>query len=429
VNINKRITLRALFENKKIAMIISVIAAIALWLAISITESPDSENTLTGLNVSIPIDNTVVGEMGMDIIGDPSAYTASVTVRGPAYVVSDLSAEDISVFASISNVTSSGTYSLELRATKQAGAADNFEIVSLSPKTINVKFDYIVPKSFPVKAMAIGHQAETGLVAELPFISDSNNATLNFKGPKTDIERISEVVAVADVNKTLHSTQTFKGNLKILDVNGNEIKSDNFKITAADGVSAPDVKVTVPIYKEKTVPIVAQFINQPKAFKDKKISHQLEYSTMFISGPPEVIDKIDEVKLSEIDFRQITGNNQKFETTIILPEGVKNKDNIETVTVKIAGLEKYTVKTFDVSRISIVDAVTATKGTLTREIRNVKVIGPAEILNKISDKDMYAEVEIQGLQSGEHSVSANIVCEKAGNVWQIGEYTASINIS
>lgn len=425
---NKRISIRVLLENKKIAMIISVVMAILLWFSITITESPDSENTLAGLSVAIPIENTVVGEMGMDIIGDPSAYTASVTVKGPAYVVSSLSREDILVSASISSVTNSGTYSLELRATKQAGAEDNFEIVALSPKTISVKFDYIDTKQFEVTAQAIGHKAEEGLVAELPFISDSNNALLNVKGPRTDIEKISKIVAVAEVNKTLGGTETFDGTLKMLDIDGKEMKLEDFTITAQDGRSAPDVKITVPIYKEKIVPITAQFVNEPKAFSNKKISHTLEHKTVLISGPPEAIDNVEDIKLSGIDFRQITGNNQEFVTTLIMPEGMKNKDNIESVKVKITGLENYTVKSFTVTQISIVDS-SDTSARLTREIRNVKIMGPKDVLNNISASDLSAEVAIQGLQSGEHTVSATIACKKADNVWQLGSYTASININ
>ena len=423
---NKHISFRRLFENKKIAMIVSVVVAIALWFGVTIMESPDSENTIAGLSVAIPIENTVVSQMGMDIIGDPSVYTASVTVRGPAYVVSDLSGDDISVTASISNVTNSGTYSLELRANKQAGAEDNFEIISLSPKTINVEVDYIDTKQFEVTVHAIGHKAQNGLVAELPFISDSNNATLNVKGARTDIEKISKVLAVAEVNKTLSATDSFEGELKFLDVNGKELDLKNFTITSADGLSAPDIQITVPIYKEKVVPIVAQFINAPKALKNTMIPHHLEHASMLISGPPEAVDKINEIRLSEIDFRQISGNNQKFETTLILPEGVKNKDNIETVTVKIAGLEKYTVKSFGVKKLVIVNNSVSAK--LSREIRNVKLMGPEKVLNKLNSSDLYAEVELEGLQSGEHTVSARIVCIGADNVWQVGTYTASVNI-
>ncbi len=422
----KRISLGRLFENKKIAMITSLVIAIALWFSITIVESPDSENTIAGISVAIPIENTVVSEMGMDIIGDSSVYTASVTVRGPAYVISDLGVDDILVAASISNVTNSGTYSLELRATKQAGADDNFDIISLSPKTINVEFDYIDTKQFEVSVQAVGHKAENGLMAELPFVSDSNNATLNVKGPRTDIEKISKVVAVAEVNKTLSATESFEGTLKILDANGKEMDLKQFTITSADGLSAPDIQITVPIYKEKIVPIVAQFINAPKAFQNKKISHQLEHTSVLISGPPETIDKITEVKLSEIDFYQISGNNQAFETTLILPEGVKNKDNIDTVTVKITGLEDYTVKSFNLTTIKAVDGASNVK--LSREIRNIKLIGPKGILNKLTAKDLYAEVQLEALESGEHTVPARIVCTAFDNVWQIGTYTASVNI-
>ena len=423
----RRISFRRVFENKKIAMIASIVIAVALWFGITIMESPDSENTIAGLSVAIPIENTVVGEMGMDIIGDVSAYTASVTVRGPAYVVSDLSREDILVSASISNVTNSGTYSLELRATKQASADDNFEIISLSPRSINVEFDYIDTKQFEVSVQAVGHKAQNGLMAELPFVSDSNNAILNVKGPRTDIEKISKVVAVADVNKTLSSTETFAGTLKILDTNGKEMNLKDFTITTSDGLSAPDIQITVPIYKEKIVPIVAQFTNAPAAFSSKKIQHQLEHTSVLISGPPEAIDGITEVKLSEIDFNQINGNNQQFETTLILPEGVKNKDNIETVVVKITGLGNYTLKSFTVKRIFIINGNGS--ATLSREIRNVKIMGPEAVLNKLSASDFYAEVELEGLESGEHTVSAHIACSKANNVWQVGSYTASVNIN
>lgn len=424
--VKTNISLRKLLENKKIAMVISLVIAIVLWLNITITESADAENTISGISVAIPIENTVVDQMGMDIIGDPTVYTASVVVKGEAFAVSNLSAEDILVSASISNVTTSGNYTLDLRATKKSGVRDNFEIISISPRTINVKFDYIDTKQFAVSVQAIGHKAEDGLIAEMPFVSDSNNATLNIKGARTDIEKISKVVAVADVNKTLDSSETFKGALKILDATGKELDQSLFSITTADGLSAPDIQITVPIYKEKVVPIVAQFANAPKSFADKKITHSLSVSSLLISGPPESIDNIKEINLSEIDFRQITGNDQSFETTIIIPEGIKNKDNIETVSVKITGLKKYTIKTFTVNQITVVNNSVSAK--LTRKIRNVKIMGPESVLRNIKESDLYASVDLDGIQSGEHTVSANIICNSADNVWQIGEYTASVNI-
>lgn len=424
--VKSKITLKKLFENKKFATLFSVLAAIMLWFVITVTESPDSENIIGGLTVSIPIENTVVSEMGMDIINDTSNYTASVTVKGPAYVVSGLSTEDILVTASVANVTTAGTYSLDLRATKQSAANSDFEIVSISPKSINVTFDQIDTVPFVVNVQATGYKAVDGLVAEQPFVSDSNNATLNFKGSLTNVKKIAKVVAITEVNKTLSKTETFEGELKVYDADNKELPIENYTITTADGLSAPEINITVPIYKEKTVPIKAQFINVPDAYKNKAITHTLEHRNILISGPPETIDTITSIQLSEIDFDQIADNDQKFETTLILPEGVKNKDNIETVMVEITGLTNYITRTFTVSKISVVSK--DGNATLSRNIRNVKVFGPRSVINKLSSGDFYAEVDVSGLQSGEHSVAARIKCKDANNVWQVGTYTASVNV-
>lgn len=421
-----KLSIKKLFDNKKFCIILSTILAVAFWFVITVNESPDSENTIGGLSVSIPIEGSVVSEMGMDVIGDPAAYTASVTVKGPAYVVSDLSAKDILVTAAISNVTNAGTYSLDLRATKQAGADDNFEITSISPRSINVTFDYIETKQFSVTAQAIGYKAVSGLVAEQPFVSDGNNAVLNLKGSRTNIEKVAKVVALAEVDKTLSKTETFDGTLKIYDIKNKELPLENYTITTSDGLSAPNMQITVPIYKEKIVPVKAQFVNAPAYFASKTISHSLSTTTILISGPPETVDTITEIKLSEIDFDKITAKNQSFEAAIILPEGVKNKDNIETVTVKITGLDNYTTRTYTVSNLVVKSG--GKTATLSRNIRNVKVFGPKSVLNGMSASKLYAEVDTAGLESGEHTVTARIKCKESGKVWQIGTYTATVNI-
>ena len=421
-----KISFKNLFNNKKFSIVFSIVAAVVIWFSVTVTESPDSENTIGGLPVSVPIENTVVSQMGMDIVSNTSEYNVSVTVKGPAYVVSSLRAEDILVTASTVNVTTAGTYTLDLKATKQATAEGEFEIISISPKTINVAFDYIDTKQFDVLAQATGYKAVDGLTAELPFVSDSNNASLIFKGARTDIEKIDKVVATAKVDKTLSASETFKGELKILDKDGKEISAEKFTITTADGLSAPDIQITVPIYKEKMVPIRAQFINAPDHFAAKIISHKLEYNTVLISGPPEAIEKITEIKLSEIDFNKIGADNQVFKTTLILPEGIINKDNIETVKVTITGLDDYISRTFTVSKLVVTGG--SGKATFTRNIKNVKVFGPKSVLKSLSASDLYAQIDITGLEPGEHTVSATIKCRKSGKVWQNGNYTASVNV-
>ena len=427
-------TIKNLLNNNNFLILLSLVAAIIFWLVLTVTES-DSENTISGINVSIPIENSVVSDMGLDVIGNKEGYRAAVTVKGPAYVVGALTPDDIAVTAAISNVTTSGNYELELRAAKQAGNVNNeFEIASISPSSIMVTFDYIDTKEFTVNAQAIGASAVEGLVAENPVVSDNGSATLTFKGSRTNIEKIAKVVAVAEVNEVLSKTESFTATLKAYDSEDKELSLANYTITTADGLAVDGVEISVPISKTKTVPLKAQFTNVPKAYEGKAIAHSLSETKLDIIGPPETIESITSISLGEIDFDQITDDNQVFRVPVVLPEGIKSADNIETVTVTINGLDDFAVRTFTVSNLKVnfetelPNQSTVSSAKLSRSIRYVKIYGPRAVVDKLSSNDLYAYVNIGGLKAGEHKISARIKCTTSDAVWQIGSYTATVNV-
>ncbi len=421
----KRISLKTLFNNNKFLVFLSLVLSFVFWMVITVTVSPSAENTLSGVPISIPIENSVVSELGMDVIGDVNDYQAAVTVTGPAYVVSKLTPADVSLTASISSVTAAGDYQLELRANKQAGSLNNeFEISSISPANITVTFDYIDTKQFTVQAQAIGASAVEGLVAENPVVSDSNNAILTLKGSRTRMERIDKIVAVADVNKVLEETTTFDSTLQIFDIDGNRLPLEHYVITAADGVSAPDLRISVPISKMKTVPLRTTFINVPEVFRKKDIGYSLSENKIDIIGPPQEVGKLKYISLGEIDFDTIQKNGQTFTVPILLPDGVKSVDNLESVTLTITGMKDYVVRTYTVSRLKIINAGGSAK--LSRSVRNVKMVGPRSVLNNISSSNLYVEVNTDGLQAGEHTVAARIKCNTSKKVWQVGTYNATI---
>ena len=427
-------SIKNLLNNNNFLILVSLIAAIIFWLVLTVSEA-DSQNTISGINVSIPIENSVVGDMGLDVIGNKDGYKASVTVKGPAYVVGSLTPDDIAVTASISNVTTSGNYELELRATKQAGSVNNeFEIASISPSNIIVSFDFIDTKVFTVTAQAIGASAVEGLVAENPVIIDNASANLTFKGTRGNMEKIARVVAVADVNEVLDKTKSYTAFLKAYDSEDKELSLANYTITTADGLAVEGVEISVPISKTKTVPVKARFVNVPNVYQNKPISYSLSESKLDIIGPPETIENITDVSLGEIDFDQITDDNQVFRVPVVLPEGVKSADNIETVTVTINGLDNFAVRTFTISNVKvsfdngISNETGVASASLSRSIKNVKIYGPKSVVDKLSSDNLYAYVNIGGLKAGEHKVTARIKCSSSDEVWQVGSYTATINV-
>lgn len=424
----KQSTKRNLFENNKMVLLLSFVAAVIFWMVLTVTESSDSKNTISGVEVTVPTENSAVGELGLDVISDLSKIKAAVNVTGPAYVVSGLSVEDFTITASLSNVTDAGTYELKLNAAKRTTSVSNeYEITSITPSTINVTFDYIDTKQFTVTPKATGASAVEGLTAESPIVANSNFSSLSIKGARTEIEKIYNVVATAEVDKVLEKTENFTAGIILYDIDGNELSKDKYTIMGADGQSITEIEITVPIFKRKIVEIKAQFVNAPEKYASSPISHTLSESTVLISGPPETVDSLTSISLSEINFDNISEENQAFEAALILPDGIKCPDNIDSVSVTINGLDNFITKTFTVNTIS---PTTTENGTVTlvRGIRNVKIMGPRSVINQLSASDLYAQLDIEGMQTGQHTVTARIRCKTSNEVWQVGTYSASVDI-
>ena len=421
---------KKLFENKKIVLLFSFIAAFVFWMFITITASTDSKNAISGVSISIPTENTVVSNLGLDVIGNLEDVKATVNVSGPAYVVSGLTVDDFLVTASLSNVTNAGTYDLKLNVTKRTTATSNeYEISSVSPSSISVTFDYIDTKLFTVIPKADGASAVEGLTAEDPVVANANHSVLSIKGPRSEIEKITSVTATAKVDAVLEKTQSFAAVINLLDKDGKTLSADNYTIMGSDGQPVGDMQLTVPIFKRKLVEVKAQFKNAPAKYVSSPIPHSLSEKTILISGPPETVNSISSVPLSEIDFDSISPENSAFDAALILPEGVKCADNISSVKVTINNITDYKTKSFTITIVSPNKTENLSDVSLSRSIRNVTLMGPTYVINKLSASDLYAEIDITGKQSGQHTVTARIRCRSSNEVWQVGSYTASVDIS
>ena len=195
-----------LFGNRKFTIPLSVFLAVVFWMVITLSENPQREVTISGLPVTIATANTVVEELGLDVIGNVDS-SVSVVVSGPTYIVSSLTSSDLYVTANLSEVNAAGTYEIPLVANK-VGTATGYDVISVVPEKISLTFDYINEEEFPVEAVANGASAVEGLIADTPVVTNSEDATITVRGPRSYIERISAIRAVADVNEVLSKTET-----------------------------------------------------------------------------------------------------------------------------------------------------------------------------------------------------------------------------
>lgn len=404
--------------NKKVIIPLSVFLAFVLWLVIVTQENPMRERTFSDLTLNVNLENTFAAENNMNIVGDISSQKFSVVVRGPSYVVSSLKSEDLSVYISAATVNAPGQYKLDVLATR---SSNNYEVLSVSPSTVKVEFDYFDTKEFTVKADAKGASAVEGLVAESGIVSGIEGDVLKVTGPRSTINKIASAVAVCEVNRVLSDTETFDAKIELLDENGKAISLENITL------NAEAVKVKVPISKKKTVSVVADFTNLPSGFNKSSLKYTIDHAEVDIIGTPDEIDKTTSITLSAIDISNLSLSNQTFDVTPKLPDGVRLTDNFETfnVTVNTTG---YTEKTLIVTNVKTVNLKNGLKSEQTT-IRNVKICGPQADIRKITSEMVVATVDLTDKAEGQHSLNAVISFNGYDNVWAVGTYTTTVTIS
>lgn len=402
---------RKLLFNKKIAILLSVLTAFVFWLVIVIDQNPEREQTFSNLPIEITTEGTVWGDQGLEVVNEIT-QKASVTVFGPNYIVSSLKSDDIKISADLSSVDGAGNYTINLTAIRNSDQT-GYSFINVSPSSINVQLDYFDQKVFTITPKVEGYQKIEGFVYDDAVVANSDEGTVSIKGPRSVVSKISSVIAYAFTDKTLETTTTFDGDLKFLDADSNEIDSRKLELTSEY------VKVSVPVYKTKTIKFKPSYINSSNLSVVETLNtcYSADINTFTVAGPPEVIDSLDNIEFTPIDVTKLSSKNTVFEVTPVLPNGVRIMDGFETVSVSY-NMSAFTVKKIRISRFenenTLVSGLTAEYGG---EIY-VEVCGKKSVLNTLSENDYFLSVDLSNATKGESLVKATVKNDKNAAVWQ-----------
>ena len=390
-----------------------------LWIFITIEQKPIIQRSFSDMTVNINMENTFAAENEMSIIGDISAQRFTVLVMGQNHIVTALTSDEINLFASAASVDSPGEYDLTVSVAESTSAAD-YDVISISPKTIKVSFDYIETRQFTVEALAEGVTASEGLIAEAAVVSGIEGNTISITGPRTVINSIETVRATTLVNKTLSQSETFDATVVLLNKKNQEVSQENLQL------STNLIKITVPISQKKVVPVKVDFSNVPKNFDKSSINATVNHTEVAIIGTPETVDKIKEVTLSPIDITTVTNTSQTFEVSAKLPEGVRMLDAIESFEVGV-NLSDYRERVISVKKISY-KGLSSDLSATAEIIKNVRICGPANIIQNLKESSAYAEIDLTDKKVGAHATNAVINFNGIDNVWAVGSYETSVTI-
>ena len=398
-------------NEKLIAKILCVLAAIILWFYVVMTDTTTDEKVFSGLSVDIRGRDRIEDTLGLTII---SGYdlTVDVTVKGPRADINRLTVDDVKAYIDMKTVDGAGEYTLPIRTSLPNGITAG----ALSADYMTVYVDKRTTISVPVKIV-------TSQVIEADFTMgtpEPSIETVNVSGPEEVLRTIDHAEASFDlgrVSKTLIST----GKLTLVDANGNEINDPYVRLQTSEVT----VRFPVYIYRDFDLKVDTKY-----GYYDSTNSRiTISPASIQVRGDPDVISSMDSVSLGQIDEKKITGDETKT-MAIMLPDGVENLSGTTTATVTITQIGT-TTKKLNVTDINVVNP-NGLEYTLERNSLTVTFRGTKTMLDMLSSRNVSLTLDLGYLNKTSGTVSVpvtvNVQSTLSGKVYEIGDYSMNVTI-
>ena len=275
-------------QSKRIDLIpkiLSVVAAIALWLYVY--QAVGYEKTFNGITIEIQ-ENFVSGS-GLSIVNNYER-TVDVTLSGTKSSIDSIDVTDIKAFVDLNDVTEADVYTCGVEINVPAGV----DVVDKSVEQLRIEVDKTV--DIDVTDISVNHMYTIQSpyeIGEVSFGDGHDNPIKQFtlSGPETDVITVAKAVIELDLGKvsnTVNSNVKSSSAVKLYDMYGNAVDSKYIRIK-------PEIiSVNIPVYKTKQVGIAPNLIMDKTCFEYKTRLQKVD-----IYGEVNKVDRIDSVETLE----------------------------------------------------------------------------------------------------------------------------------
>lgn len=402
--------------------IFSIVIAVIIWFAMSITKYPTVNKTITNVPVNFSISGTVAESKGLSALSYKD-ITVEVEIQGMNYEIGTYSADDLTASIDTDQVTKEGTYKLDIDV-KSKHSADKCTIVSVTPQTVEVKFDQMDTIKMPITVSAPNVSAQDGFTLKETAITPEE---IEIRGPEKELERIDKVVAQYSNNLILSDDTTVStASIVLYDADDNRLDSSNCTM------SLSTVDINFVVYKKVTMNLYASFTNIPPGFDIESLPYSLSTDSLQVITPQLDAEDTEEVSLDPVSLYDISkGKTFKTEIDSILSNGEINQSGEDMVEMDI-DLTDYDQKTFTLkaSKIELINVPSGKSVSIDNEVlSNVTIIGPSKVISKLKASDLTAVIDLSDAEAvGSISHEVVVYCKDHDNVWNIGTHEAVVNI-
>lgn len=409
-------TLWGYIKNDWILKLVSILLAIVIWFLICEYVDPDTDIHVNNIRITVEDDGSdpqVNGLGRMTVIDE----TVSFRVTGSRDMIALMNRDAITAYLDMKNVDSSGEWDLPVVVDL---GGQNIKIVegSQTPMTLPVKFDKVINADVKVNVSVLG-KVKDGCILEEPTMV---NNYVKVTGPMEIVNSIVSAEVVID-EKIFEKTNTFTCDYKFVDKDGNEV-AKTFLTTDIE-----KVEVKVGVVTKKTVPFAVNIINSSGGNDSTFCTAKIKPSEITIIGTEEALATINSINLGVIDVAEKT---EDFELSmpVVLQDGIKNVDNIETVKVSVAFTDVQQ-QSFAVSKLILENLPDGTDAKIQEKKLVIKVRGLPADIKALNSKDIKAIIDVknQALKPGTYRLNALIDFPDDLNVGTIGKYQVTLVVT
>lgn len=397
--------------------LLSLLLAIVFWFLICEYVDPDTDTSVSNIKIVAQYEDSVPEKEGLGIMTSIDE-TVSIRVSGSRDTVALMDHNKITATLDMSNVTKSGEYDLPVRINL---GNQNLKLVSQSVDTVRVQFDTNKVVNIKVNVDVTGEVAD-GYILEAPTML---NNFVTVTGPAAIVDTIASAEVKIVQDKFLE-TSTLTCEYTFVDQNGAEVPKTFLKIEE----DMKTVSVTVPVVKEKTVPITANIINSSGGKDSSFCTVKVEPETITVTGNAEVLDALNAISLGDIDVAE---KKENFETTmkVVLPDGVKNVNNVESVKVSVVFNDDVQSRVFTVSNVRLTNLPSGTNAKISERNLQITVRGIAQDIARLKSEDLQSVVDVQNkvLPVGSNRMAATVYFPEDYMVGVVGKYQLTVVVS
>ena len=330
--------MKKMLTNNLTLKLLSVVAAIMLWLVVMNIDDPYTYRDFSPVQVTM-LNENVVTDQGKVYKNEDGSDVISLRVWGKKSILRDLNIEDFTATADMQkSIKYNDLVGIEVSCSnKNIRTAD----INMSRENVVISVEDAASEQFNVVVKQNGKVADGYMIgAALP---EQSLSQLN--GPASVLAKITRV-AVALQPTGVNSARTNHGKLKVLNSDGEAVDTTYLEYTGkTDGMD-----VTITMLRTKTVSLTIGHTGTPAdGYNLGTISYKPE--TVKIAGSSEKISQVTAIAIPDeaLNIDGLTESTQQtLDITQYLPDGIRLADEADATVAVSVEIEKNQEKTLEI---------------------------------------------------------------------------------